>query len=566
MAPDATEEVRRYHALSTHRPGRFAPGPGHLDWPNQPEPFRTYAGAATVDLPLAGERGPAWADVLRRGALVPRPADAGSLGALLELTLGVTAWKQHGPSRWALRANPSSGNLHPTEGYLVTPSLPGLPAGVHHYLARDHVLERRLTPSPAGEDALGRLLGPGAVLVGLSSVHWREAWKYGERAYRYCQLDVGHALAGLRHAAATQGWAARLLEAPGDGDVAALLGLDREADQAGLDPRDREHPDLLAVVAPPDDLGAVASRVEAGLDALVALARDGTWAGRPNALSPRHADWPGIEAVAGACRKPRTEPAADASGAGTPAPAVASAGEAGVVDAYRLLRRRRSAQAMDGDASLPAAAFAALLRRLLPGPGAVPGDVLPGPPRVHPVLFVHRVDGLEPGLYLLDRGGAAAGALRSALRPDFLWRRPEAGPGDLPLFLLEPADARAFAREVSCRQEIAAASVFSLGLVADLETLGRGAWWYRRLLWEAGAVGQALYLGAEVAGLRGTGIGCFLDDVVHEVLGLGGDRFRDLYHFTVGAGLDDARLTTLEAYPDEVRSRPGREREPAARR
>src|SRR5437660_12483691 len=32
-------------------------------------------------------------------------------------------------------------------------------------------------------------------LVGLSSIHWREAWKYGERAFRYCQHDVGHALA-----------------------------------------------------------------------------------------------------------------------------------------------------------------------------------------------------------------------------------------------------------------------------------------------------------------------------------------------------------------------------------
>ena len=44
---------------------------------------------------------------------------------------------------------------------------------------------------------------PHAFLIGLSSVHWREAWKYGERAFRYCQHDAGHAIGTVRIAAAT---------------------------------------------------------------------------------------------------------------------------------------------------------------------------------------------------------------------------------------------------------------------------------------------------------------------------------------------------------------------------
>ena len=56
-------------------------------------------------------------------------------------------------------------------------------------------------------------------------------------------------------------------------------------------------------------------------------------------------------------------------------------------------------------------------------------------------------------------------------------------------------------------------------------------------------------------GLRGTGIGCYLDDVVHEVLGLDGIGFRDLYHFTVGGPVDDPRLATRPAYPEAVRER-----------
>ena len=43
-----------------------------------------------------------------------------------------------------------------------------------------------------------------AFLLGLASVYWREAWKYGERAFRYCQHDVGHAIGTVRIAAAAQ--------------------------------------------------------------------------------------------------------------------------------------------------------------------------------------------------------------------------------------------------------------------------------------------------------------------------------------------------------------------------
>jgi len=72
---------------------------------------------------------------------------------------------------------------------------------------------------------------------------------------------------------------------------------------------------------------------------------------------------------------------------------------------------------------------------------------------------------------------------------------------------------------------------------------------YRRLHWECGWIGQLLYLEAEALGVRATGIGCFFDDVVHELLGQRDAALQDLYHFTVGGPVDDPRLTTLPAYP-----------------
>ena len=77
-----------------------------------------------------------------------------------------------------------------------------------------------------------------------------------------------------------------------------------------------------------------------------------------------------------------------------------------------------------------------------------------------------------------------------------------------------------------------------------------GPWFYRRLFWECGMVGQVLYLEAEVHGVRGTGIGCFFDDDVHRLLGLEGSEYQSLYHFTVGKPVVDARVRTLAAYPN----------------
>ncbi|SAL04386.1 hypothetical protein AWB81_06680 [Caballeronia arationis] len=50
----------------------------------------------------------------------------------------MSVWKSYGTQRWAQRCTPSSENLHPTEGDLLCPTLPGLPGGIYHYLSRYH--------------------------------------------------------------------------------------------------------------------------------------------------------------------------------------------------------------------------------------------------------------------------------------------------------------------------------------------------------------------------------------------------------------------------------------------
>ena len=66
---------------------------------------------------------------------------------------------------------------------------------------------------------------------------------------------------------------------------------------------------------------------------------------------------------------------------------------------------------MDGRTVIERDAFYRMLLRTMPRPGAAPFAMLPWPPRVHLAIFVHRVTGLTPGLYLLARDPAQAAAL-----------------------------------------------------------------------------------------------------------------------------------------------------------
>jgi len=88
-----------------------------------------------------------------------------------------------------------------------------------------------------------------------------------------------------------------------------------------------------------------------------------------------------------------------------------------------------------------------------------------------------------------------------------------------------------------------------LGMIAKfLDPVEKNSFVYRNLFWETGMIGQVLYLEAESHGVRGTGIGCFFDDAVHDILGFTDNQFQSLYHFTVGKHMVDRRIKTLPPY------------------
>lgn len=515
------DEILRYHERTKHGPGRFAAAPGYMDWESQPDPFRRFEGAPTTSLELVTDLSSPPLDALRD---VPAaPLDRRFVSQLLMDSLGLSAWKEAGEVRWPLRCNPSSGNLHPTEGYVLLPPIEGVceQPGLFHYAPEDHALELR-----GGLDvhAWRRATDGGPPLfIGLTSIHVRESWKYGERAFRYCQHDVGHAIGAIAYAAAVLGWRARPVPQVGDWQLSALLGI---ASQTGPE---AEHPDLLLALWP----GEPGDWDPAGLADLVPALRPD----RPAPLAADHHPWPVIEAASVACSRPegvaqvQKRAAPERGGSGGPA-------------ARRLIRRRRSAVAMDPRTGLSADQLFAILRATMPD--RMPCGALPGRPAVHLALYANRIDGLEPGLYLLIRDPSAEAMLRSALSDRASWDA--VGPEGLHVRRLTAGDSRSTAQQVSCGQAIASDGAFAVSMLAEFEPVLRteGAWAYRRLHWETGLIGQILYLEAEAAGVQATGIGCFFDDSIHRLLGLRGRELQALYNFTVGAAVVDDRLGVMQ--------------------
>jgi len=173
---------------------------------------------------------------------------------------------------------------------------------------------------------------------------------------------------------------------------------------------------------------------------------------------------------------------------------------------------------------------------------------------VHLILFIHRVIDVPPGLYILLR--SKSHLLEATLATiqghigygNATWGEPpEITPAIFRnrLFaLLENVDLRQLTADLACNQSTAADGHFSVAMLGDLASsvfFPPRPWRYPRLFWEAGAIAHSFYL-SSYKKLATTGLGCFYDDLFHDVMGLEDHRFQALYFLAVGPPLFDERL------------------------
>lgn len=153
-----------------------------------------------------------------------------SSDALSLSDLGQLLWAAQGITHpRGLRTAPSAGALYPLELYVVAGNVSGLEAGVYHYQIHKH----RLALHVAGDkrQALGQAaymqtwLSKAPVVFVFSADYKRTSKKYGKRAKRYVQMEVGHAAQNLFLQAEDLGLGSVVVGAFFDEEVAELLQL-----------------------------------------------------------------------------------------------------------------------------------------------------------------------------------------------------------------------------------------------------------------------------------------------------------------------------------------------------
>ena len=488
---------REYHESTKHSVESLR-APHFLDWANMPDPFRHYEGVPVLDLPAD----PPAAEVpmldILKGVPGSTPAGDGPafLSQLLFYSAAISASKRVASTgdRYALRVNPSSGNLHPTEFHFLTRGLKDWPDGLYHYRPSEHTAEQR-----ARGDLNFELVDRSApVVFALTSIVWREAWKYGDRAYRYCLDDIGHA------------WQALALSARAIGCDTFAFGqfLDDEVSQfCGLHPD--EWPMLLIElrgrpipVCKPQPCQPV------------------WYGGHANQLSAETTAHTRIEEIHRATKRNHhlqscisaTEPPPTGSGE-VRLPFAASSQRA----FGEVTRKRRSAlDFLGGTRSMSLAQLSAILSA---ASRAFSSDFASAR-FIQLYLYAHRIDGLQPGVYRL-------------------W------PEHDELEQIRSGDQRVAAAGLSLGQDLAGNACVAFSMIADLDRAVRayGDRGYRYVHFEAGAIGHRLYLAAEAFGFGATGIGAFYDEEVHRHLNLTSKQGQVVYHFAIGYPVPDWRVS-----------------------
>ena len=326
------QSIETYHELTKHGfPDRYAAGPSlddeiEFSWDDQPSTFRTFDGALDIKLPSrdsdsthsgrrpsglalrdgAAQISPVFSAVEQvlfselfslDGRIIPQVLSLDAISSFLHHSMAISATKVGGDDEWSLRVVASSGNLHGTEVYCLLPSDPPMMPVQHaagneftaeegvmclHYNVKRHSLTRRAmwprNNATTATHLMQDLFNSGCFLLALSTVHWRQAWKYGDRGWRYSELDVGHALCALRISAQVHGWSLRIIAGVSDSDLASVIGINRKEDFVE---NEGETPAVIVMVGPPVNLQEKALKA---VQALAASAGDIAWEGLASKL------------------------------------------------------------------------------------------------------------------------------------------------------------------------------------------------------------------------------------------------------------------------------------------
>ncbi len=347
------------------------------------------------------------------------------------------------------------------------------------------------------------------------------------------KTDVGHAIACISFSANIHGWKAVYLNALSDDDIDDMFGLKKHHSVE----EEKEHPALAFFIHNPKD-----NTSKRGVpNYFIEKCSNLIFHGQPNKLSKTHLKWNGINSIASASRKKRSPSK------------IITLTEKNIINnikseltAIQIIRNRRSGISYDCKTYITKNQLISILDKTIPRYNHAPFDAEIIEPSTHLLLFIHRVKDLKEGLYFLIRNPKHLDSIKTSSNPKFKW---SSITELLPLYLLKEGNYQEEAINICCNQSIAGDCTFTVAMLSKFsDNIRQGNELYRHLFWEAGMIGQVLYLEAEANKLRGTGIGCYFDDAIHDIMGLTGYAYQCLYQFAIGGYIEKAQLKTIPPY------------------
>ncbi len=231
-----SNEALEYHEATKHSELSIRESGHLLDWSNRPSQFKVYKDLKAIPLPRDFSL-PSEGSLKAIGGIHPKmegSVDVHTLAQLLFFSAGLTRVVKFNSGPYYLRAASATGALYPIELYVVCENISGLKAGVYHFNPLDFSLVQLRYGDYRGE--LGAMSDESVltapVTVVLTSLAWRNAWKYGARSYRHWFWDSGVITANLLATGVSVGLKCGLITGFVDSEVDRLLCLSERKEAA----------------------------------------------------------------------------------------------------------------------------------------------------------------------------------------------------------------------------------------------------------------------------------------------------------------------------------------------
>jgi SagB-type dehydrogenase family enzyme len=234
MQNGRASHAAEFHEATKHSKVSVEASGHYLDWGNKPRPFKLYTGVPLQDLPTEFLRPTLNALAsISRGVPKERASTGMGIDTLAELlffSAGITRLvKVPGRGTFYMRAAPATGALYPIELYVICRDLEGLESGVYHFCPGDFSLSQLRsgdwTPALSSYAGSRTDISAAPVSIVLTSIAWRNSWKYQARSYRHWFWDGGVIAANLLATANSAGLRSSAVLGFEDEAVNRLLGL-----------------------------------------------------------------------------------------------------------------------------------------------------------------------------------------------------------------------------------------------------------------------------------------------------------------------------------------------------